>query len=112
MSSVAYAKCLFCGMTKPVHSKKYPTGALVLGELVVPPSEFPVIQVRVAMAGPGRGHRATGTGGFPTALELSMGEALEDPAYGDLAKQMRDRLVEIVKSYIGAGYLDPQELIP
>ena len=112
MSSVPYAKCLFCGMTRPIHSRRNPGWFKEAWSSSVPPSEFPVIQVRVALAGPGRGHRATGTGGFPTALELSMGEALADDTYGHVAKQMRERLVEIVKDYIRAGILDPQELIP
>ena len=108
--SVGYAKCLFCGMTRPVRSKRYDDGFLQLGDLDVSPSEYPVIQLREIMPGPGRGHKGKGIGGWPVVDSLSMKEALEDDTYGDLASQMRDRLVAIVNDYLRAGIIDISEL--
>lgn len=109
--SVEYVLCLFCGWSKPVYSEKYDGGVFEFAELDIPPTDIPVIQLRSTEPGPGRGHREKGVGGFHTVGQLSMAEALEDPAFSELAESMLNRLILIVKEYVRAGLIDPKDLL-
>lgn len=108
---VTYLKCAFCGMSKPLYSNKYPGGVLTLKDFTVDPSKYPLIQIREALPGPGRGNKEKGVGGFKTVGEISISDMLEDPAYRALGLKIKDRLINIVKSYIEAGIISREELL-
>ncbi len=97
-------------MTKPIHSSKYDGGRIRLGELTTDPSDYPMIQLREVQAGPGRGHKGKGQGGWPVVGTLSAVEVFEDPEYRDLGLQVKDRLVAIVRSYMEAGIISLEEI--
>lgn len=107
---VSYLRCCFCGNSKPIHSRKYEGGILRLGELTVDPSKYPIVQIREALPGPGRGHKGKGRGGWRTVRELPMGEVIEDPAFSALGIQVKERLIAIVRSYIRAGLIAVEEI--
>ncbi len=97
-------------MTKPIHSNKYDGGRYRLGALTTEPSEYPMIQIREVQAGPGRGHKGKGQGGWPVVGTLNVVEVFEGTEYADLGLQVKDRLVAIVRSYMKAGVIDLKEL--
>ena len=107
---ISYLRCCFCGNSKPIHSDKYHGGILRLGELTVDPSRYPIVQIREALPGPGRGHKGKGRGGWPVIGTLSITEVLEDPEYADLGLQVKDRLIAIVKSYMDAEVISINEI--
>ena len=107
---VTYLRYCFCGNSKPIHSSKYNGGILRLGELTVDPVNYPIVQIREALPGPGRGHKGKGRGGWPVIGTLSIIEVLEDPEYADLGLQVKDRLVNIVKSYLQAEVISMDEI--
>lgn len=96
--------CIFCGRNRHI------TGGFNLGEMTIDPSEYGVFNVRSVGAGPGRGHKGVLEGGFPTVERLNIIEALEDPRFSELAGQVKDRLITIVRSYIENGVLSIEEL--
>ena len=81
------------------------------GDYLGDPAEAPVIQLRAIQAGPGRGHKGKGEGGFQKVGELSLAEALKDPAFSDVAEGMRVRLIGLVRSYVAAGVIEVSELV-
>ncbi|MBA7626013.1 hypothetical protein ES703_33447 [subsurface metagenome] len=107
---ISYLRCCFCGNSKPIHSNKYDGGIIRLGALTVDPSDYPIVQLREVRAGPGRGHKGKGQGGWPVIGTLSITEVLEDPEYSDLGLQVKDRLIAIVRSYIDAGVIAVEEI--
>jgi len=107
---LSYLRCCFCGNSKPIHSSKYDGGILRLGALTVDPSDYPIVQLREVQPGPGRGHKGKGRGGWPVIGTLSITEVLEDPEYVDLGLQVKDRLIAIVRSYMRAGIISPEEI--
>ena len=107
---VSYLRCCFCGNSKPIHSNKYDGGVIRLGALTVAPSEYPIVQIRDIQAGPGRGHKVKGHGGWPVIDTLSITQVLGDPEYADLGLQIKDRLVAIVRSYMKAGIISMEEI--
>jgi hypothetical protein len=109
MVNIEYVKCLFCGVNRPLVTKK--RGEFRLLELAIPPSEYPIIQIREARGGPGRGLRVKGKEyGFVTVGEIPIVEMLRDPRYAELAEGLKDRLLQIVRSYIEAGVIKPEEI--
>ncbi|GAG76358.1 unnamed protein product, partial [marine sediment metagenome] len=48
--------------------------------------------------------------GLHTIDRLNIKEALENPQFSDIAGQVRDRLITIVRSYIDAGIIDIEEI--
>ena len=105
-----YLRCCFCGRSRPIRSIKYPGGVLKLRDMTIDPAEYPIVQIREVIPGPGRGHRVKGHGGWRTVEELSIAEVMEDPAYEELGLQVKERLVAIVRSYVRAGVISLVEL--
>lgn len=103
--------CLFCLWNRPVRSLGPGGGELPFKDITWDPADTPVIQIREVAPGPGRGHKREATGGFRTLGELTLAQALEDPAYSALALYMKDRLIAIVRALISAGVVDPSELL-
>ena len=68
------------------------------------------MQIREVLPGPGRGHKGKGRGGWPVTGTLSIVEVLGDPEYADLGLQVKDRLIAIVRSYMRAGIISPEEI--
>ena len=108
---VSYLRCCFCGNSKPIHSGKYEGGVIRLGALTVDPSDYPIVQIREVLPGPGRGHKGKGQGGFQVTGTLSIVEVLEDSEYADLGFQVKDRLIAIVRSYMRAGIISSEDLM-
>lgn len=102
-----YVVCPFCLWNRPL--KEY-EGNLPWGEFDGDPADTPVIHIRAATPGPGRGHKEKGVGGFPLVERLSLAEALEDPAHAETAEAIRSRLVLIVRDYIKNGLIEIKEL--
>ncbi len=96
--------CIFCGRNRPLRS------GFSLGEMTIPPAEYGVITIRSVGPGPGRGHKGERGEGFQTIGRLNIREALEDPQFSDIAGQVRERLIAIVRSYIDVGVISMEEL--
>ncbi|KKN01469.1 hypothetical protein LCGC14_1127400 [marine sediment metagenome] len=100
----AQIACIFCGRNRPLKS------GFSLGAMTIAPAEYGVITIRAVGPGPGRGHKGERGEGFRTIGRLNIREALEDPQYSDIAGQVRDRLIAIVRSYMEAGVLTIEDL--
>ncbi len=100
----AQLACLFCGRNRPLSS------SFRLGEMTIEPSQYGVITIREVGPGPGRGHKGERGEGLRTIGRLNIREALEDPQYSDIAGQVRDRLIAIVRSYMEAGVISLEEI--
>lgn len=100
--------CPFCFWNRPLKASE---GGLPLGDFERDPADTPVIQLREVSPGPGRGHKGSGVGGFPVVAELSLAEALEDPAYSELAEEIRSRLIFIIRDYLKNGIININEII-
>ena len=101
---IAQLACPFCGRNRPLR------GGFSLGELTIPPEEYGVITIRAVGPGPGRGHKGERGEGLHTVARLNIREALEDPEFADIAGQVRDRLVAIVRSYVSVGVISVEEI--
>ncbi len=104
-SEFAQLACLFCGRNRPLSS------GFSLGEMTIEPSQYGIITIREVGPGPGRGHKGERGEGLRTIGRLNIREALEDPQYSDIAGQVRDRLIAIVRSYINAGVISMDEIM-
>ena len=96
--------CLFCGRNKPLKD------GFRLGEMLIEPIDYGIINVRSVGPGPGRGHKGEPGAGLRTIERLNILEALADPRFSDIAEQVRDRLIVIVRSYIENGVFGIDEL--
>jgi len=101
---ISQLACIFCGRNRPLKR------GFSLGELTIDPAEYGVITIRSVGPGPGRGHKGVRGEGFRTIGRLNIKEALEDPEFSDIAGQVRDRLIAIVRSYMDAGVLTIEDL--
>lgn len=75
--------------------------------------DWTVRQIRQMLAGPGRKHKGKNRDtGFPAieAQGLSIVEMAKDPAYDDIVKAIKGRLIKIVLAYIKAGIITKEEL--
>lgn len=81
-----------------------------MGEMTINPSEYGIITLRSVGPGPGRGHKGEPGKGLQTIERLNMVEALEDPRFSELAEQVKNRLISIVRSYMRAGILSLEEI--
>jgi len=93
-----------------LRTSNHSTEGFVYGDYRGRPGDVPIIQLRDIQAGPGRGHKGVRDGGFQLAGELSMAEALQDPAYSDTAEGMRVRLIDLVRDYMALGIIEISEL--
>lgn len=96
--------CIFCGRNRPL------THGFRLGTLTIAPSEYGVITIREVGPGPGRGHIGERGEGLRTIDRLNMKEALEDPQFSEIAGQVRERNIAIVRSYVRAGIIFMEEI--
>ena len=103
-SEFAQLACPFCGRSRPLSS------GFSLGALTISPADYGVITIRSVGPGPGRGHKGERGEGFRTIGRLNIREALEDPEHSEIAGQVRDRLIAIVRSYMDAGVLTIEDL--
>ncbi len=76
----------------------------------IDPSDYGVITIRSVGPGPGRGHKGERGEGFRTIGRLNIREALEDPEFSDLAEQLRERFITIIRSYLRTGVISMEEL--
>lgn len=96
--------CPFCGRNRPLNS------GFRLGELTISPNQYGIITIREVGPGPGRGHKGERGEGLRTIERLNITEALVDPQFSDIAGQVRDRFITIIRSYMEAGVLTIDEL--
>ena len=96
--------CIFCGRNRPL------SRGFSLGEMTIPPDQYGIITIREVGPGPGRGHKGEKGEGFRTVDRMNIKEALEDPQFSEIAGQVRDRLIAIVRSYIDAGVIAVEEI--
>ncbi len=109
MVVTAYVKCIFCNMNKPLKSNRYPTGTFEIPPWEGDPDDSAFIMFMEQHAGPGRGRREK-VGGWVKTRELSLGEALADPEFEELAKDFKAKLISLVKAYLENGVLLIEEL--
>lgn len=108
---VSYIRCPYCAFSSVLYSQKYEGGKFRLGELKTAPSEFPIIEIREALPGPGRGHKGRGRGGIQIVETLDIVQALEHQEYSDIATQVKHRIINIIRSYIDASVINEEEIL-
>ena len=96
-------------MNKPLRSNRYPTGVFEIPPFDGDPADVAFIMFMQQQAGPGRGRREK-VGGWAKTRELSLGEALEDPEFADLAMNFKAKLISLVRAYLENGVLEIDEL--
>ena len=104
MSEVHQLSCPFCGFNKPIKED------FKLRELHIEPSEYGLISIRSVGPGPGRGHKGEKGEGLRTIGRLNIIEALQDSRHSELAEQVRQRFIAIMKSYLFSGVVSIEEL--
>lgn len=104
---IDYIKCLFCGYTQPLKSKR---GEFKLRPIRVDPAKYYVVEFRSVNPGPGRGKKVKGEYGFKTVGGLNFSDALKDPRYRDLASDVKKRLLAILRAYLKAGVIKKSEV--
>lgn len=105
----AYVKCISCRMNKPFRSNSYPTGVFEVPPFEGSPGDSAFIMLMEQSAGPGRGRREK-VGGWTKTREFSLGEALADPEFHDLALDFKSKLVSLVRDYLDRGVITLEEL--
>jgi len=101
---ISQLACPFCGRNRPL------SRGFSLGEITIPPNQYGIITIREVGPGPGRGHKGERGSGLRTIARLNISEALENPQYSDIAGQVRDRLIAIVRSYVRDGVISMAEI--
>jgi len=96
--------CPFCGRNRPINND------FRLGEMTIPPDQYGIITIRDVGPGPGRGHKGEKGEGLRTIDRLNIKEALENPEFSDIAGQVRDRLITIIRNYIEADIISIEEI--
>ena len=105
MSEVHQLSCPFCGFNKPINDN------FKLRDLHIDPSEYGLISIRSVGPGPGRGHKGERGEGLRTIRRLNIIEALRDSRHSELAEQVRQRFIAIMKSYLTSGIVSMEELL-
>ena len=101
---ISQLACPFCGRSRPLNR------GFSLSEMTIPPDQYGIITIRAVGPGPGRGHKGERGEGFRTIDRLNIKEALEDPQFSEISGQVRDRLITIFRSYVGAGIINIEEI--
>jgi len=97
-------------MNKPFRSTRYPMGTFEIPPFEGDPGDVAFIMFMEQSAGPGRGRREK-VGGWVKTRELSLGEALADPEFEDLAMDFKAKLISLVRAYLENGVLRIDELV-
>ena len=105
MSEVHQLSCPFCGFNKPIKED------FKLRELHIDPSEYGLISIRSVGPGPGSGHKGERGKGLRTIGRLNIIEALQDSEHAELAEQIRQRFIAIMRSYLTSGVIALEELL-
>lgn len=96
-------------MNKPFISSKYPSGVFEIPPWEGDPADTPFIMFMTSSPGPGRGrHRKIG--GWTKTRALSLGEALADPEFRQIAEDYKAKLISLVKAYLENGVFTLEEL--
>ena len=111
MSETAYIKCPFCGFNKVLYSDSYPDGEFRFSGSALPPSETSIIEIKEALAGPGRGHKIKGMGGFQVVETLNIIEMLNEDRYSEQAEHILKILKHIFDDFIRVGLFDISEFL-
>lgn len=96
-------------MNKPFRSKKYSTGFFEIPSFEGDPGDAPFIMFMEQSPGPGRGRREK-VGGWVKTGELSLGEALADPEFHEVAGDFKAKLINLIRAYLANGVLQVDEL--
>ena len=104
-------RCPFSARNSVLRHQKYQGGTLRFAPVTTPPSEFPIIEIRDILPGPGRGHKGEGGGGFPLIATYSIVEMLNNPNYEPIAQNILTRFKAILKDYIATGVIDREDLL-
>jgi len=78
--------------------------------MTIPPDQYGVITIRAVGPGPGRGHKGERGEGFRTVDRLNIREALEDLRFSEIAGQVRDRFITIIRSFFESGVISMKEI--
>jgi len=78
--------------------------------MTIPPDQYGVITIRTVGPGPGRGHKGERGDGFRTVDRLNIREALEDLRFSEIAGQVRDRFITIIRSFFESGVISMKEI--
>ena len=105
MTLVEYLACPFCGKSV-VRSKIRPKTLENFS------ADWNILQVREAQAGPGRGIKIKGVGGFVADhfRSMSISQMLESSEHMDLAIGVKNRLLKIVGEYLRVGAIEREEI--
>lgn len=97
-NEIAYLSCCLCGMSK--------AGKIIPRNFKTPPLKWMIVEIRQ-----NRGGR--GVGGFFLTNGYTVQEALksEEPEVRELAKLQLSKLKTVVKDYLNAGILKPEDLV-
>ncbi len=105
MSLHEYLYCVFCG--KNTILSRIPISSFERFD-----GDWDLLQVREAQAGPGRGHKEKGVGGFQLVPDMGMTitEMLNSSEHRDYALGVKKRLLVIVEEYMRLGIISPDDL--
>jgi len=105
MSYQYYLGCVMCG--KNVHLSRINLESFDRFQ-----SDWKLLQVREPTAGPGRGIKGKGTGGFPIVKELGLDlrEMIENPEYRALGLAVKGRILKIIQEYLRNGVITKKEI--
>ena len=98
-----YLSCPFCGFSKNLKN-------LRLKPITIDPSDYELFSLRAVGAGPGRGYKVFKQGGFSRVEGFNIVQALEDPRFKDIAEEIRERFIQIIRGYISAGIVTLDDL--
>ena len=104
MSEMYQIICPVCGKNVPIKENT------TLDPFTIDPSEYGFISIRSRGPGPGRGHRGEPGRGLHRIGKLTLIEALMDPRFSVLAEGQRQRLIQMVKSYLASGVIEINEV--
>ena len=103
--------CPVCFRSRLIESRRTKRQDALLPEFRERPSDNTFIQIRAFGAGPGRGHKSPGVGGWPVTEELTFKEALESEEFREVAGEMKDRLIYVFKDLVSSGIIKLEEVI-